>query len=53
LAIWIYRLLRWGHSYVDEGAAAYEKRYQAARINRLRTNAAQLGYKLVAETINP
>ena len=48
LAVWIYRLLRWGHAYVDEGAEAYEKRYQAARINGLKTNAAQLGYALVA-----
>ena len=48
LATWIYRLLRWGQTYVDEGAEAYEKRYQAARLNRLRSNAAQLGYALVA-----
>jgi transposase len=48
LAIRIYRLLRWGHAYVDEGAEAYEQRYHAARINRLQTTAAQLGYALVA-----
>src|SRR5229473_5301082 len=35
VATLIYRLLRWGHAYVDEGAEAYEQRYQAARINRL------------------
>jgi hypothetical protein len=45
LATHIYRLLRWGHAYADEGAEAYEKRYQAARINRLATTAAQLGYQ--------
>src|SRR5262249_25192114 len=28
LATHIYRLLRWGQQYVDEGAAAFEKRYQ-------------------------
>jgi len=28
LATYIYRLLRWGQQYVDEGAEAYEKRYQ-------------------------
>jgi transposase len=48
LATRIYRLLRWGHAYVDEGAEAYEHRYHARRISRLQTNAAQLGYSLVA-----
>jgi transposase len=44
----IYRLLRWGHAYVDEGAEAYEQRYQTARIHRLLRTAADLGYELVA-----
>jgi len=44
----IYRLLRWGHAYVDEGAEAYEQRYQTARIHRLLSTAADLGYELVA-----
>ncbi|HEY6344052.1 MAG TPA: hypothetical protein VIY49_21360 [Bryobacteraceae bacterium] len=35
----------WPHS----GAEACESPYQAARINRLRTNAAQLGYEIVAK----
>jgi hypothetical protein len=52
LATWIYRLLRWGQPYVDEGAEAYEMRYNANRLHRLRTNAAQLGYELVAKTLN-
>jgi transposase len=52
LATLIYRLLRWGHAYVDEGAEAYEKRYQAARVRRLFNAAADLGYQLVAPT-NP
>jgi len=46
LASLIYRMLRWGQAYVDEGVAAYEKRYQTARIHRLKTTANQLGYKL-------
>ncbi len=53
LATLIYRLLRWGKAYVDEGAAAYEKRYQTARINRLHSTAAGLGYQLVAKPMNP
>lgn len=47
LAQTIYRLLRWGHRYVDEGAAAYEARYRAARVNRLAQTAKDLGYQLV------
>jgi transposase len=48
LAQWIYRVLRWGHAYVDEGAAAYEKRYHEARVKRLAMTASQLGYTLVS-----
>jgi len=48
LAQWIYRVLRWGHVYVDEGAAAYEQRYHEARLKRLATTARQLGYTLVS-----
>jgi transposase len=48
LAQLIYRLLRWGQPYVDEGAAAYEKRYREARIHRLATTAKDLGYVLVS-----
>jgi len=47
LAPYVYRLLRWGQPYVDEGAAAYEKRYQEARAKRLATTAKHLGYTLV------
>lgn len=48
LAQYIYRLLRWGHPYIDEGAAAYERRYHEARVQRLTTTAKRLGYTLVA-----
>jgi transposase len=47
LAQLIYRLLRYGHPYVDEGAAAYEQRYQQARVRRLADTAQNLGYTLV------
>ena len=53
VATLIYRLLRWGHAYVDEGAEAYDQRYQTARINRLVSTAADLGYQLVAKPTNP
>lgn len=40
----------WGQPYVDEGAAAYDKRYQQARIQRLVATAKDLGYELVPST---
>jgi transposase len=50
LATLIYRLLRWGQPYVDEGAAAYENRYRQHRIARLADTAKQLGYQLTPVT---
>jgi len=47
LAQHIYRLLRWGQPYMDEGAVAYDQRYQLARANRLAATAKALGYKLI------
>ena len=44
------RLLRWGQPYLDDGAAAYEKRYHEARVNRIAASAKQLGYTLVSVT---
>jgi transposase len=46
LATIIYRLLRWGQPYVDEGAQAYEKRYQDNRFQSLTARAKDLGYEL-------
>jgi transposase len=43
----IYRLLRWGQKYIDEGAAAFEKRYEANRIAALKTKAKEFGFELV------
>ena len=47
LATLIYRLLRWGQQYVDEGAEAFDKRYQAIRITALQAKAKALGFQLV------
>ena len=52
LAQLIYRLLRWGQPYIDEGAEAYEKRYRQARIQRLAAIAKDLGYQLTANALN-
>lgn len=46
LGVLIYRLLRWGQQYVDEGEVAFEKRYQEARIKSLLAKAKALGYQL-------
>jgi transposase len=50
LAQLIYRLLRWGQPYVDEGAESYEKRYTAQRLQRLQASANNLGYELTPKT---
>jgi transposase len=47
LATLIYRLLRWGHQYIDEGAEAFEKRYEAHRIAALKAKAKELGFELL------
>ena len=46
LATIIYRLLRWGQPYVDEGAEAYEQRYRQSRINSLKARAHEMGFEL-------
>jgi transposase len=48
LATLIYRLLRWGQPYVDEGAEAFERRYQETRLKNLKAKAKELGYQLLA-----
>jgi len=52
LATLIFRMLRWGQPYVDEGAQAYEKRYREARLRRLTASAADLGYELILKPAN-
>ena len=46
LATIIYRLLRWGQPYVDDGVEAYEKRYQEGRFKSLTARAKEMGYQL-------
>jgi transposase len=47
LAALIFRMLRYGQDYVDEGVAAYEARFQQRRLHQLIETARQLGYQLV------
>lgn len=46
LACLVYRLLRFGSSYQEQGAAGYEQRYQQHRLASLRKQAQMLGYEL-------
>ena len=53
LATLIYRMLRWGKDYVDEGAEAYENRYRQGRLRRLTSLARELGYQLAPLPAKP
>jgi len=53
LATLIYRMLRWGQPYVDQGAQAYEKQYQQRRISSLKSTAQELGFELTPKTCTP
>ncbi len=46
LATLLYRSLRWGQAYVDEGVESFEQRYQKNRILSLQAKAKELGYEL-------
>jgi transposase len=43
LARWLYRMLKYGHQYVDKGAAYYEQKNRQQQIAFIRKRAAQLG----------
>jgi transposase len=47
LAHLIFRMLRYGQDYVDEGATVYEARFHQQRLRQLTQTAQHLGYKLV------
>ena len=50
LAQLIYRMLRYGHDYVDVGEQTYELQFQARRLAAITESARNLGYRLVTET---
>lgn len=50
LARLIYRMLRYGHDYVDIGEKAYEQRFQIRRLAAVTETAKSLGYRLVQDT---
>ena len=49
LAQYIFRMLRYGQDYVDEGAEAYEQRYRERRLAALKESARQVGYHLIPQ----
>jgi transposase len=46
LARLVYRMLRYGMKYVDQGAAVYELKHRELQVHQLKWKAAQLGYKV-------
>jgi transposase len=51
LARLVYRLLKWGHAYVDKGQQYYEERHREQQLQRLKQRAAKLGLLLVAPEV--
>jgi transposase len=47
LAILIYRMLKYGMNYADQGQQAYEKQYQQRTLKTLLKRARQMGYAMV------
>jgi transposase len=49
----VYGMLKYGQEYVRQSQAVYESAYQARLTKSLAKKAAELGYKLVPETMSP
>ena len=47
LARLVYRMLKWGHEYVDKGLQYYEERHREQQVHLLKKRAAKLGLQLV------
>jgi transposase len=52
LARIVYRMLKYGAGYVDQGEAAYEERYRDRLLRNLKRRAAELGFQLTAIQLN-
>jgi hypothetical protein len=48
LARIVYRMLKYGAGYVDQGEAVYEERYRDRLLRNLKRRAAELGFQLTA-----
>jgi transposase len=51
LARLVYRMLKWGHEYVDKGLQYYEERHREQQVQLLKQRAAKLGLQLVAPEV--
>jgi transposase len=51
LARLVYRLLKWGHAYVDQGQQYYEERHREQQVHLLKQRAAKLGLQLVGPDV--
>ena len=51
LARLVYRMLKWGHEYVDQGLQYYEQRHHEQQVHLLKKRAAKLGLQLVAPEV--
>jgi hypothetical protein len=47
LARLVYRMLKWGHEYVDRGLQYYEERHRQQQVHLLKKRAAKLGLQIV------
>jgi transposase len=47
LARLVYRMLKWGHEYVDKGLQYYEERHRDQQVQLLKKRAAKLGLQIV------
>ena len=47
LARLVYRMLKWGHEYVDKGLQYYEQRHHQQQVQLLKKRAAKLGLQIV------
>ena len=47
LAVLVYRMLKWGHEYVDKGMQHYEERHHQQQIHLLKKRAAKLGLQII------
>jgi hypothetical protein len=51
LARLVYRMLKWGHEYVDKSLQYYEARHPEQQVHLLKKRAAKLGLQIVEPTL--
>jgi transposase len=51
LARLVYRMLKWGHEYVDKGLQYYEERHRQQQVQLLKKRAAKLGLQIIEPAV--